>query len=249
MTNTLSPMERSILKALTEGLDEIQAGAKLHFPVNTVESVRERFGPDLDRIRQVLELDDVQRIPAPPTPIRPAMVRVRPLPKTISTPPVQQRPLVARFDPIEDLLAEAERHSLAKIKHKAERIRDQLAQLRNLIDEGREQEEARRQAEAEREAAQAEIAKLEAQLADLREKAGVKTRRHASAPNPKISAAASTNMIARRAEQDAWLKARGLTLSEALAWARVNCLQSRGSLLSKAAREAWDQANREGRAS
>lgn len=231
MPTSLTPIERSVLKHLAAGKDDIQTAAAVHVPVVTVTSIQERFGPGVDRIRQVLDAADM---PAQPTPIRPAAPRS--LPGTgfeVFKKPVEKEPLAQNPESSTDLLlAEASKHSLAKIRNKAERIRDQIGQLRQLVDEEAEQEAARKKEAAEREVALDEVRKLEEQLAAARTKAGLKPI--------KVNQGKPSNMNAARANQDNWLKDRNVTLSDVLRWAREQGIQERGSLLSKATRKAWD---------
>lgn len=224
-TATLSPIERSVLGSLADGRDDIQTAAQLRVPVATVSAIQHRFGPGRDRIRQVL---DAATMPAPPRPITP-----RPIAPKVSPGRIE---LVG----IEALLDEAIRHSQQRIVKKGARIRELLDELAKSIDEEREAEKRRRREQMERAAALAEVAALEEQLAAAR----AKIKRGRGRPAGTINGHDSGNPGAVRANQDAWLKERGVNFSDVLAWAKRHDIQRAGSLLSNATKKAWDEAHK-----
>ncbi|MBO0880331.1 MAG: hypothetical protein J2P17_08250 [Mycobacterium sp.] len=222
MTATLQPIERSVLESIADGRDDIQTAAQLRVPVNTVAAIQQRFGPGRDRIRQVLDADQLARMPAPLRPIGG------------NRPPVEPTG-------IEAILNEAKHHTQQRIVKKGARIQQLVDELAAALKEERQAEKQRRREQLEREAALVEIAQLEEQLATLRAKAKIKPRGRPKGSNPKN---AGVNLAASRAAQDAWLQERGATFSEVLAWAKEQGIQKAGSILSNSTKSAWDDAHK-----
>jgi hypothetical protein len=139
---------------------------------------------------------------------------------------------------IEALLAEAEKHSLAKIGNTALRIRQLVDRLRNDLDQERAAEKERRRREAEKAAAKAKIAELQAQIRKIRASVGG-TRR------PSRTGGRSNGMRERHEQKRAWLAERGTTFAEVKAWAEVRGYPMPSSLIPAAVCEAWDAAHQE----
>lgn len=212
-TATLSHLETTVLRTLAGGTDEINTAAKLHVPVSTVCAIQQRFGPDVDRIRQMLDADELDRMPAPPTPIR----------KTPPPPQQDNRPVNA-------LLDQAKQHSSQRIVKKAERIRQLLDELEADIKAEAEAEKKRRREQIERETALAEIAALEQKLAAARAKIKNPAKQAPMRAAVQQQNAWLDNRGVTLGEVLRWARENG-------------GIQMRGSLLSNRTRKAWDEAH------
>lgn len=123
--------------------------------------------------------------------------------------------------PTSDLLERARNHSQTKIRNKATKVDQLIKELRADLAADQEAEKARKR-----------IQELQEQIDAERAKLGLKVRsNHGNG---------SSNLEAVRRKQQEWLDAHQITAEELRRWAAERGLNSRGSILSKDVRTAYE---------